>query len=386
MDLESNVHESLRSVKLKGVLSERSIDPLLPIEPPRRHITRLEIYSDALFSIIATINILPIMEALKEQPLPDSTEILSGFVGYFVNFSITCLIYRLHFERFNRAKKVTAFLITMNTILIVDTFFPNFFFLHIFNFVYFFLPLQFFLGLLPFASNLIYHALDLTLPYVFHAILVLILWIIGSFMTIYINIFSDDDLRFTMAYVRVLRDSQHLGNHLLALFMHFIVILMGVSIVIILAFFVPQDALYGYIFIILAEYLLIWLLRKVDRTEFFDGKKLSKKTNKIMRTVTTKSCHRERCCAFSDGIFAISITLVAVNLRVPEIGEEDLEQLYSELLSMWPQYVSYAFSFIIIGIWWYWHYKMFHLVEWITPGLNLANFSFLNLIGLFPGI
>ena len=55
---------------------------------------------------------------------------------------------------------------------------------------------------------------------------------------------------------------------------------------------------------------------------------------------------KERVEAFSDGIFAISVTLVAVNLRPPELGEEDVNLFFS-LLDMWQQFYSQILSFMV---------------------------------------
>ena len=58
----------------------------------------------------------------------------------------------------------------------------------------------------------------------------------------------------------------------------------------------------------------------------------------------------DRLEAFSDAVLAIAITLPVVELKVPEVGPNG--NLYSELLKLWPQYLSYALSFIVIGIYW----------------------------------
>jgi uncharacterized membrane protein len=49
--------------------------------------------------------------------------------------------------------------------------------------------------------------------------------------------------------------------------------------------------------------------------------------------------------AFSDGVFAISITLLVLEIKVPPSGSA----LGTELLSLWPSYLAYAISFIVIG-------------------------------------
>jgi uncharacterized membrane protein len=72
---------------------------------------------------------------------------------------------------------------------------------------------------------------------------------------------------------------------------------------------------------------------------------------------------------FSDGVFAIAITLLAVEIHPPE----DLSNLTRALLDLWPSYVAYAISFTSIGLFWmHHHYALgfFGRVDWTFMGLN----------------
>jgi len=65
--------------------------------------------------------------------------------------------------------------------------------------------------------------------------------------------------------------------------------------------------------------------------------------------------------AFSDGVFAIAITLLVLEIPIPLAGEEGLWQA---LLNQWPSLASYAVSFSIIGIIWVNHHAVLdHAVE-----------------------
>ena len=78
---------------------------------------------------------------------------------------------------------------------------------------------------------------------------------------------------------------------------------------------------------------------------------------------------------FSDGVFAIAITLLVLELRVPEA---ESGQLAAALLCHWPSYASYVVSFLIIGVIWVNHHVMFEsLVRAGHMGL------FLNLLLLW---
>jgi len=76
-----------------------------------------------------------------------------------------------------------------------------------------------------------------------------------------------------------------------------------------------------------------------------------------------------RLDAFSDGVFAIAITLLVLDIKVPR-GEHDL---VAPLLAQWPAYAGYLVSFVIIGIWWAGHHSLLATIERADHGLLLAN-------------
>ena len=62
--------------------------------------------------------------------------------------------------------------------------------------------------------------------------------------------------------------------------------------------------------------------------------------------------------AFSDAVFVIVITLLVLEIRVPEIPEALIAtQLPHKLLQMWPKFLSYVTSFLVIGIYWVAHHS-----------------------------
>jgi uncharacterized membrane protein len=78
--------------------------------------------------------------------------------------------------------------------------------------------------------------------------------------------------------------------------------------------------------------------------------------------------------AFSDGVIAIALTILVLELKVPEIGaslrELDIARLLEELL---PRVGAYLLSFLIIAIYWVNHHHMFHLLESTDAGLLWHN-------------
>jgi uncharacterized membrane protein len=56
-----------------------------------------------------------------------------------------------------------------------------------------------------------------------------------------------------------------------------------------------------------------------------------------------------RILALSDGVFAIALTLLVLNIEVPEVSEGLVaEELPGELLDLWPKFLSYVISFVVI--------------------------------------
>ena len=76
---------------------------------------------------------------------------------------------------------------------------------------------------------------------------------------------------------------------------------------------------------------------------------------------------KSRLEAFSDGVIAIIITIMVLELKVPHGFE--LENL-QELL---PVFISYVVSFIFVGIYWVNHHHFFHIIKRVSGGMLWAN-------------
>jgi len=90
--------------------------------------------------------------------------------------------------------------------------------------------------------------------------------------------------------------------------------------------------------------------------------------------------------AFSDGVFAIAITLLVLGLHLPErvsSASSNLTQAHA-LLQLWPGYLVYVASFATIGIMWLNHHVLFRLCDRITHGIVIANLFLLMLISFLP--
>ena len=82
--------------------------------------------------------------------------------------------------------------------------------------------------------------------------------------------------------------------------------------------------------------------------------------------------------AFSDGVFAIAITLLILEIRVPE--HSDSGRLGTALLHLWPSFLAYATSFFEIGVIWINHHRLFTVIG--TTDQRLLIFNTLLLFGV----
>ena len=93
----------------------------------------------------------------------------------------------------------------------------------------------------------------------------------------------------------------------------------------------------------------------------------------------THRMETSRVEAFSDGVFAIAITLLILEVRLPDGGSLD-----GQLGRAWPSYVSYVISFVTIGIMWVNHHDIFRLIGRVSRGLLLANLALLLAVSFVP--
>jgi len=74
--------------------------------------------------------------------------------------------------------------------------------------------------------------------------------------------------------------------------------------------------------------------------------------------------------AFSDGVFAIAITLLILEIKVPH---SDGDQLSRDLAAQWPSYFAFLASFVTIGVMWINHHRLFNLIDRCDNRLLFLN-------------
>ena len=94
---------------------------------------------------------------------------------------------------------------------------------------------------------------------------------------------------------------------------------------------------------------------------------------------------RDRIVNLSDGVFAIALTLLVLDIRVPNIPENVVgSELPGVLLSLWPKYLGYVLSFVVISTFWIIHHSIFRPIRAYDRNLLYINFLFLMFVAFVP--
>ena len=87
---------------------------------------------------------------------------------------------------------------------------------------------------------------------------------------------------------------------------------------------------------------------------------------------------KARLEAFSDGVIAVIITIMVLEMKVPHGTGLDV------LAPMWPVVLAYVLSYIYVGIYWTNHHHLLHAIDHVTGGILWANLHLLFWLSLVP--
>jgi len=94
---------------------------------------------------------------------------------------------------------------------------------------------------------------------------------------------------------------------------------------------------------------------------------------------------KNRIEALSDGIFAVAMTLLILNFRIPSLPPDAPNvRVVPALLGMWPGFVTYAVSFLSLGVFWIGHHNMYHAVRRADRVLLWLNILFFLFVSFLP--
>ena len=98
-----------------------------------------------------------------------------------------------------------------------------------------------------------------------------------------------------------------------------------------------------------------------------------------------KEFQLERLILFSDAVFALAITLLVIEIKIPEIHENVSDQiLLQSLAHLLPKFLGFMISFMMIGLYWTVHHRLFGFVTSYSRKLLLLNLVFLFFVALMP--
>lgn len=95
--------------------------------------------------------------------------------------------------------------------------------------------------------------------------------------------------------------------------------------------------------------------------------------------------NNHRITTLVDGVFAIVMTLLVFDFKIPHVAESSVEALLSgKLWLMWPRFVSYIVSCIVLGIFWIYHHNQFRHIIKIDRNLLWINILFIIAVAFVP--
>jgi uncharacterized membrane protein len=94
---------------------------------------------------------------------------------------------------------------------------------------------------------------------------------------------------------------------------------------------------------------------------------------------------KSRIAALIDGIFAVAMTLLVLDLKLPEgVKLSDDSEVWRQLVQLNGRFLTYVLSFIVLGTYWIGHHSLFHFVRRVDRGLLWLNLLFLLFVTLLP--
>ncbi|TDX00349.1 TMEM175 family protein [Dinghuibacter silviterrae] len=93
---------------------------------------------------------------------------------------------------------------------------------------------------------------------------------------------------------------------------------------------------------------------------------------------------KARLESFSDGVFAISVTLLVLNIHIPGTEAKTNADLVKAIRNSWPNELTYIFSFLVVGVFWVAHQRIFAYLRYVNHFILWANIFYLMSIAIMP--
>lgn len=105
----------------------------------------------------------------------------------------------------------------------------------------------------------------------------------------------------------------------------------------------------------------------------------------MISQTTPPEIGKNRIEALSDGIFAIVMTLLILELHVPSLPASAANvEVVASIVALWPKFLTYVVAFVSLGVFWIAHHIMYHAVRRADRTLLWLNIAFFMLVSLLP--
>lgn len=321
------------------------------------HLNRLKCFNDAVFAIVSTILILPIRRLEVDSDNDLKTEFEDRWVQlvvYFIAFLVICSVWESHVHRFKVLAHVDDVLIWLNLTSLMFTSF------------------------LPFACALEGKYPKEYLPIVLICGDMLVLEMLEVIMILYS--FRQEDLlkeelqELPEEQLKERRDymlAKKLLNPLLYVLAASLSNTNSITSWVLISIVIITPCIHRFIGI---------LFRKC---------KAIRMAGADFDIVFGNYIDTERVECFSDGVFSIVATLLVLDITTENFPkEEDVRRdgIDKTVLNMWPKFLVYIATFIIIAFLWFVHHSLFHCIRKMNQIMLVANNICLAFIGVFPFI
>jgi uncharacterized membrane protein len=103
-----------------------------------------------------------------------------------------------------------------------------------------------------------------------------------------------------------------------------------------------------------------------------------------LQSSSTTGIGKGRIEALADGVFAIAMTLLILEVKVPDLLPDQIEQLPDRLVHLWPKFAAFGTSFLICGVYWVGHHAQLHYIRRSDRVFMWLNLVFLMMISAIP--
>ena len=321
------------------------------------HLNRLKCFNDAVFAIVSTILILPIRRLEENSDTNLETELKdrgTQLVVYFIAFLVICAVWKSHVHRFKILAHVDDVLVWLNLVSLMFTSFLPFVCALQGKYPEKYLPIVLICG-------------DMLILEIVEAILILYSFSKGDLLKDELQELSEEHLKERRDYIL----AKKLVNPLLFILAASLSATSPVASWVLISTVILTPCIHRFIGVMFRKCKAI----RMARADF-----------DLMFGNYTDT---ERVECFSDGVFAIVATLLVLDITTENFPkDQDVIQdgIDKTVLDMWPKFLVYMTTFIIIAFLWFTHHSLFHCIRKINQLMLVVNNISLAFIGFFPFI